>query len=156
MSDGVKLEAELLPCPFCGSAPQLMGGHRNHWRVECPRCGVARAQFANGGVEEDKARAVRSWNTRKSDDGWRTMESAPKDGTEVLVYKDVASVPVVHIAWYRSEEEWNESGQHCGGWDTLEEWLGWWSYTRNSVTQERLDGWAEPSHWRPLPSPPEG
>lgn len=95
-------------------------------------------------------------DTRKSDDGWRTMESAPKDGTEVLVYKDVASVPVVHIAWYRSEEEWNESGQHCGGWDTLEEWLGWWSYTRNSVTQERLDGWAEPSHWRPLPSPPEG
>jgi hypothetical protein len=86
---------------------------------------------------------------------WRPIESAPKDGTDVLVYKDVATVPVVHIAWYRSEEEWNESGQHCGFCDSLEEWLGWWSYTRNSVTQERLEGYAEPTHWMPLPAPPE-
>jgi len=150
MSDGVKLEA----CPFCG-------GEAIRWPAgELADEGVINELAGCYGNDPERRHPFlrmtpTAWNTRKSDDGWRTMESAPKDGTEVLVYKDVASVPVVHIAWYRSEEEWNESGQHCGGWDTLEEWLGWWSYTRNSVTQERLDGWAEPSHWRPLPSPPE-
>jgi Lar family restriction alleviation protein len=59
----------MLPCPFCGSTPELMEGHRNHWRVECHRCGVRRAQFANGGVDEDKARAIRSWNAREPEAG---------------------------------------------------------------------------------------
>lgn len=85
---------------------------------------------------------------------WKPIESAPRDGTGILVYKDVATVPVVHIAWFRSEAEWQESGQFCGGWETLEDWVGWWSYTRNSVTQEKLDGYAEPTHWMPLPEPP--
>lgn len=85
---------------------------------------------------------------------WHPIESAPKDGTSILVYADIATVPVVHIAWYRSEEEWQESGQYCGGWDSLGDWLGWWSYTRNSVTQERLEDWAAPTHWMPLPDPP--
>lgn len=88
-------------------------------------------------------------------DAWQPIKTAPKDGTDILVYKDIATVPVVHIAWYRSEEEWNESGQFCGGWDSLEEWQGWWSYTRNSVTQEKLDGYAEPTHWMPLPDSPQ-
>jgi hypothetical protein len=85
---------------------------------------------------------------------WQPIETAPRDGTDVLVYKDVATVPVVHIAWYRSEEEWRDHGGCLFG-DTLEEYVGWWSYTRNSVTQEKLEGYAEPTHWMPLPEPPE-
>jgi hypothetical protein len=82
---------------------------------------------------------------------WQPIETAPKDGTDVLVLLNWADVPVVHIAWFRSREEWERVGQLCGGWPTLEDWLGWWSYTRNGMTQERLDG---PTHWMPLPPAP--
>lgn len=85
---------------------------------------------------------------------WKPIDTAPKDGTDVLVFFDCATVPVVHIAWYRSREEWESSGKFCGGWGSLEEWEGWWSYTRNSVSQEKLDGNSEPTHWMPLPPEP--
>jgi hypothetical protein len=78
---------------------------------------------------------------------WKPIEKAPKDGTPVLVYIDIATVDIVHIAFYRGPEEWEASGQHCGGWDCLEDWLGWWSYTENSVGQSRLDGYHTPTHW---------
>lgn len=81
---------------------------------------------------------------------WMPIETAPRDGTEVLVLLDCASVAVVHIAFYRSRKEWEESGQYCGGWDSLEEWEGWWSYTRSSVSQEKLEGDRLPTHWHPM------
>lgn len=84
---------------------------------------------------------------------WLPIESAPKDGTEILVFFEVAGVEVVHIAWYRSAEEWESSGQFCGGWDNLEDWQGWWTYPRNSVTQEKLEEWRLPTHWMPYMSP---
>lgn len=86
-------------------------------------------------------------------DKWQPIETAPKDHSDILVYTEIATVPVVHIAFYRSAEEWEKSGQYCG-WKTLEEWEGWWSYTRGSVSQEKLEGYAVPTHWMPLPTAP--
>lgn len=86
---------------------------------------------------------------------WQPIETAPKDGTEILLLLDCATVPVVHIGWWNSREEWERVGQICGGCDSLEEWEGWWAYTRNSVTQEKLDGFRSPTHWMPF-EPPAG
>lgn len=85
---------------------------------------------------------------------WLPIESAPKDGTNILVYTEIATQPVVHIAWYRSEAEYEESGKFCFSDFCLEEWEGWWSYTRSSVSQRKLDDFP-PTHWMPLPQPPQ-
>ena len=87
---------------------------------------------------------------------WQPIETAPKDGTMVLVYFTVAGTSVVHLAWYNSAEEWVRSGAKFDGWNTIEEWEGWWSYTRGSVTQEKLDEWQKPTHWAPYNGPQEG
>jgi hypothetical protein len=85
---------------------------------------------------------------------WQPIDTAPKDGTGVLVLLDCASVHVVHIAWWNSREEWESSGQYCGGWDSVDDWEGWWAYTQNSVTQEKLQGHRLPTHWAELPELP--
>ena len=77
---------------------------------------------------------------------WERIETAPRDGTDILVCFDCASVLVAHIAWWRSKEDSPEF---------TDEDVGWWSYTRGSVTQEMLDGYRTPTHWMPLPDPPE-
>ncbi len=63
---------------------------------------------------------------------WRTLESAPQDGTEVLVFVDG------HVATAADAE-----GQ-------------WWATVAGQRTLE--DGRAltlgTPTHWRPLPPPP--
>ena len=84
---------------------------------------------------------------------WQPIETAPKDGTEVLIYVDVATVPVVHIAWYRSREEWEAFGLYCAFCDTLEVWEGWWSYPLDSVSQVKLDRDKLPTHWMPFTPP---
>jgi hypothetical protein len=84
---------------------------------------------------------------------WQPIETAPKDGTPVIVHLNRGTQGIVHIAWYRSKEEWEESGQYCGGWGDLADWEGWWTYPVGSVTQEKLDDDRTPTHWAPYNSP---
>ena len=87
------------------------------------------------------------------DAGWRDIESAPKDGTCVLVYfsrltwRDMQGNPCSfgelrdHVerfetGWFQ-DGQWYESGT---GHDMFEGWQ----------TEEQ-----QPTHWMPLPPPPE-
>jgi hypothetical protein len=79
---------------------------------------------------------------------WQPIESAPKDGTDIIVGFDFATVWIVHVAWYRNEGIEN-------GCESPED-VGWWSYVRHSVTQEKLEGHYTPTHWIRLPKVPNG
>ncbi|KFC62763.1 hypothetical protein FF80_03330 [Devosia sp. LC5] len=81
---------------------------------------------------------------------WQPIETAPKDGTHILVYTDIATVDVVHIAFWVEDEHdmWRDQG-----FDSKAELIGWWSYTRNSVSQDKLDEWRTPTHWAPYNPP---
>lgn len=84
---------------------------------------------------------------------WQQIDTAPKDGTCILVLCNCAGQDIVHIAWYNSKEEWEECGKYIHEDESLEEWEGWWSYTENSVSQSKLDGCLCPKYWMPYVSP---
>lgn len=74
---------------------------------------------------------------------WLPIKSAPKDGRNIIVGADIASVWITRNAFW-SDDEFDENSEP-----------GWWSY-RNSVGRELLEGIYEPTHWIPMPYPPNG
>lgn len=82
---------------------------------------------------------------------WRDMGDAPKDGTEIIVLIDSATVPIVRSAWWRDGNGgYDENDRIEFGIPFDEREVGWWSY-RHSVTQEKLEGYDLPIAWMPLP-----
>ena len=72
---------------------------------------------------------------------WIPIESAPHNGSEIIVFMDMAGTPVVHVArWEDDPPDWK---------------AGWWSYTMSSVSQELLEEWGKVTHWIPLPKDPK-
>jgi hypothetical protein len=94
--------------------------------------------------EEDDYKALEAQLVK-----WRPIETAPKDGTDIIVGFDAASVWVVHVAFWREVTE-----ELMSYTDFTPEDTGWWSYVRGSVTQEQLDGYRMPTHWIELPDVP--
>jgi hypothetical protein len=75
---------------------------------------------------------------------WQPIETAPKDGTDVIVMYMHIETQVVHNAFWMDEKDcW--AGDNPGG---------WWSYVHSEVSRELLDDWRTPTHWMPLPPPP--
>lgn len=66
---------------------------------------------------------------------WRTIETAPKDGTQILAF--AAGSPPRRVDFY-SVAQWAEAN----GMGSVEGWF--WSFA------------IRPTHWQPLPLPPEG
>lgn len=73
---------------------------------------------------------------------WRTMDSAPKDGTDILLARPMS----VWIAyWKDGHDRIGEYGARC--WVPRDAPSDWWNY---------VDEPDYPTHWMPLPEPPEG
>lgn len=77
---------------------------------------------------------------------WKPIETAPKDGTEIIILINSVTVPIVRSAW------WND-GVGCDFEPDIES-RGWWSY-RHSVTQEMLCGHNAPVAWIDMPDESE-
>jgi hypothetical protein len=77
---------------------------------------------------------------------WKPIATAPRDGREVIVGHDSATVWIVRSASYTRADEWFPPEPNTPD--------GWWSYD-NSVSQSLLDGLDEPTHWlMETPEPP--
>lgn len=81
---------------------------------------------------------------------WQPIATAPKDWTAILVYYEKAGVDFVHIAFWDDGDMWEHQG-----FASQDEVTGWWSYVENSVSQHKLDGYDEPTHWMPFEAPPK-
>ena len=71
----------LAPCPFCGSAARYDDFAYAHYGLDMPGVECTACDCRNFASTKDDA--IRNWNTRHSP--WLPIESAPRDGTTVLV-----------------------------------------------------------------------
>lgn len=139
---------ELAACPFCGRDDPCTVLKGRAAYVECRGCGVATS------VAKSDVDAIAAWNRRHAPaaieraDGWRTIDSAPKDGTAVLVMRDI---------WPGTA---SGRAEKCNGHNTCvaEWWAGGESTEGRWVCYMDMvqdpDCPIEPTHWRPLPPPP--
>jgi len=91
---------------------------------------IVRAYLASAAPEKDEPAS------RSEEDGWRPIETAPKDGTFIIVYYRMIGSPFGNCHWI-DVVRWASFG---GG---PEAWLD----TDDLVS-------CDPTHWRPLPPPP--
>lgn len=127
----------LLLCPFCPDGGDVWLPAPQH-PIRCSKCGAEGPRCATD--EESKRR----WNTRASQ--WQPIETAPKDGKEVL------------LAW-----NW-DSGLHQGRSVVLAAWRcrahSFLSSDHNCPNDLSCDmSWdaygGRMTHWMPLPDPPK-
>jgi len=75
--------------------------------------------------------------------GWQPIETAPKDGTEVVLYNGkVGNGAFVEVTYGICEEDGDEKAfSFCNDWSGLDHY-----FTPPCAPQ--------PTHWMPLPTPP--
>lgn len=74
---------------------------------------------------------------------WQPIESAPKDGTEIIAMYIHVETQIVHNAFYMTASDFEENDS---------EYIGWWSYDKSEVGRVFLNDWMTPTHWIPLPA----
>lgn len=76
---------------------------------------------------------------------WRSMDTAPKDGSWVLLHVPRGlDTGTVTIGSYHRAEERDQDGRFVAG-----QWDGW-----RGMDADTLPSHCEPAHWAPLPPPP--
>jgi hypothetical protein len=72
---------------------------------------------------------------------WRDISTAPRDGTWILLFDPKMEMPASLGCYERWEDRDDKGRFKPGGW-AMAEWDG-------------LPSSCEPTHWQPLPAPPE-
>lgn len=143
---------ELMPCPFCGGLPEAdiychSDNDDGRGIVACG-CGAEtvgpRLNWVDGSREQAAsiAVAVSRWNSRADlAPQWQPIETAPRDGTSV----DLWGVNLLS----HDKRSHRIAGVSFG---SVRDWMGQeredWQHGRGEDFQ--------PTHWMPLPAPPQG
>lgn len=87
-------------------------------------------------------------------DGWRSIETAPKDGTPFLAFNPFVGVyhTAYTVRWTGAEDEYDAA---MAGKPTYEGFPC--CFKSNAFADWPYGKWdVAPTHWRPLPAPPHG
>lgn len=159
--------AELRACPICGTAPRsgFMGDDDGGYHyVECPACDGSSGRCFIGCHGDSPAQVAAAWNRRPApaaggDDAlaaakapqWLPIEQAPKDGTELLGWREDCGVMIIRWTAPTHFMTTDECERALAEDSRAEEWLeaeDWF------CADFRLDGSEAPTHFMPLPAPP--
>lgn len=83
--------------------------------------------------------ASQQTNRERDVSGWRPIETAPKDGTTILVFGHPESIELVR---------YTRAAVYSAAWDNIDE-----AFCLSGGTW--LGPFIEPSHWMPIPEPPK-
>ena len=71
---------------------------------------------------------------------WESIETAPKDGADILLMYVHIDTQVVHNGFWLGASDTDDESD-----------IGWWSYEHSEVSRIKLDDWMTPTYWLPLP-----
>jgi hypothetical protein len=82
--------------------------------------------------------------------GWQPIETAPKDGTSILILRGetIPDIPLIEVASYSDGAAAEELGYR--EFAKYGAWMVW-----NAPDNWYLVDVAEPTHWMPLPETPD-
>lgn len=133
--------SELKKCPFCGGEAHTYERHgkgrtvhgRFWFSVDCRNCGYFMDDREDVGEDGmfiyPEKECLKRWNTRADD--WQPIETAPKDGTKVLILADEGKL-ILQGYWNIAGERWKSTNQSGHSYPIL-----------------------YPCHWKPLPEGPK-
>lgn len=136
-----------LPCPFCGESAERVdipaidpreGGSPDAGGsyIACTKCGNSTKIYFG-----EKEGLLESWNRRTPPAGWKPIETAPKDGTRILMWD------AEFTEWKIVQWDIGEPSILCGDekyWVTDSEGPN----PDNHIVEN-------PKYWMPLPAAPE-
>ena len=77
---------------------------------------------------------------------WEPIETAPKDGTAIVVASN---------GWIRAVVRWMDIDSADSEWGTVEHTPDWqWAIEDGKNDRMYYRGWNQLTHWMPLPPPP--
>lgn len=143
--------SEIKPCPFCGSSAKLAEKSKTYYKGEltyntyvyCPNCDArGRRAILSHFPTNGKARehAIEAWNKRaeaKLETGWISVNDRLPECESVIKCKGFKFKVSADVLL------WNESEGYMV--------VGSYDYSSNSWIAE----YDNPTHWMPLPEPPE-
>ena len=132
------MSTELKNCPFCGS--DSIGFDFNHsccWHY-CENC-----LTSGPSDEETESDSVKRWNTRAGQE-WQPIETAPKDGSKILLYGRCGGLDDYH--------DYDPTVELGKFWDGSIEGFedGLWAPISSCPHDLVIDA----THWMPLPKAP--
>jgi hypothetical protein len=100
-----------------------------------------------GGIPTPEAAAIINAQLHAASAGWRPIETAPKNGTPVLLWTTYS------WDWAPVKAEAVTARWHYPG--GIESERGYWALIQMGGYAEDDDVTGEPTHWMPLPGGPE-
>ncbi len=121
MTPNPDLRAALLHCPFCDSPAEISTSRDGEvCNVRCSKWEPDSCLGAGPNMHSE-AEAITAWNTRAPQSapapaGWRSISSAPRDGSRVLIeWSNLLHEKHPYIAYLDGAEEWRlDSGGRFG------------------------------------------